>query len=202
MAGLMNRLDQFYKAGNFTTGVLTSATKHEDSIFVSRCYNWKSGSWKGVYTHAATYKLKADAPDNALETISKEMVVPMMENLLADGAVLEYELDTQAIHTESPSMFYIFYITANAEDLDKVNAALHPERGWGEHSPSAPRPCPERRRRGHEVEQQSAVTRNSKFPRLRTVRGSAYCVGTGRHVVLAVAGNVRLRGIAADIVQA
>jgi hypothetical protein len=124
MAGLLNVLDQFYKSGNTTTPVLSSATKHWDSIYVSRYYNWHAGSWKDVYTHAASYKLKADAPNDALDTLSKGLVVPLLEKLLADGTLHEYEIDTEAIHTESPDTFWIIYITANAEGLDKVNAAL------------------------------------------------------------------------------
>jgi hypothetical protein len=124
MAGLMNVLEQFYKSGGATSPVLASATKHEDTIFVSRYYNWHAGSWKGVYTHGASYKLKADAPDNAVDMLSKSLVVPLMEKMLADGTIHEYEVDTQAIHSESPNMFWIFYITADATGLDKVNAAL------------------------------------------------------------------------------
>src|SRR5450755_4605402 len=39
MAGLMNVLDRFYKAGNTASPVLESATKHWDNIYVSRHYN-------------------------------------------------------------------------------------------------------------------------------------------------------------------
>jgi len=124
MAGLINVLEQFYKAGNATSSVLSSATKHGDAIYVSRYYNWHSGSWKGVYTHGASYKLKADAPDDAVDKLSKNFIAPLMEKLLADGTLHEYEIDTEAIHTEAPGTFWIFYITANAEGLDKVNAAL------------------------------------------------------------------------------
>lgn len=124
MAGLMNVLDQFYKSGGTTSPVLASATKHSDSIFVSRFYNWHSGSWKDVYTHGGIYKLKADAPNDAVETLSKNLLVPLFEKLLADGTLHEYEVDTESIHTGSPDTFWIFYITANAEGLDKVNAAL------------------------------------------------------------------------------
>jgi len=124
MAGLLNVLDQFYKSGTPTSPVLASATKHADAIYVSRFYNWRSGSLKEGYTHGASYKLKADAPDDAVETLSKNLIVPMMEKLLADGTINEYEVDTEAIHTEAPGTFWIFYITPNAEGLDKVNAAL------------------------------------------------------------------------------
>ncbi len=124
MAGLMNVLDQFYKSGSATSPVLASATKHWDSIFVSRYYNWHSGSWKDLYTHGASYKLKADAPDDAVEKLSKNMIVPLMEKMLADGTIHEYEVDTEAIHTEAPGTFWVFYLAANAEGLDKVNMAL------------------------------------------------------------------------------
>jgi hypothetical protein len=124
MAGLLNVLDQFYKAGNASSPVLANATKHSDSIYVSRYYNWHAGSAKGVYTHGATYKLKADAPDDAVDTLSKNMLVPMLEKLFAAGTLIEYEIDTEAIHTEAPGTFLLFYITPNAEGLDKVNAAI------------------------------------------------------------------------------
>ncbi|MGH9775254.1 MAG: hypothetical protein ACRD50_09945 [Candidatus Acidiferrales bacterium] len=124
MAGVLNVLDQFYKSGNATTPVLGSATKHWDSILVSRYYHWHSGSFKGGYTHGSTYTLKRDASDDAIELLSKNLIVPLMEKLLAAGAIHEYEVDTEAIHTESPRTFWLFYIAANAEGLDKVNAAL------------------------------------------------------------------------------
>src|SRR5215470_6243944 len=55
MAGLINVLEQFYQTGNATTPVLSSATKHWDSIFVSQYYNWHSGSFKNGYTHVGAY---------------------------------------------------------------------------------------------------------------------------------------------------
>ena len=48
----------------------------------------------------------------------------MLEKLLADGTIFEYEVDVQAIHTEDPNEFYIDYLTASADGLDKFNAAL------------------------------------------------------------------------------
>jgi hypothetical protein len=124
MAGLLNVLDQFYKSGNATSPVLTTATKHWDGMFVSRHYNWHSGSWKDLYTHGSSYKLKADAPSDAVEALSKNMIVPLMEKMLADGTIHEYEIDTETIHTVAPGTFWVFYLAANAEALDKVNAAL------------------------------------------------------------------------------
>jgi len=124
LAGLINVLEQVRKSSNATSPVLSSATKHWDDIFVSRYYNWHSGSWKDVYTYGSSYKLKADAPDDAVDQLSTNLIVPIMEKLLANGTIHEYEIDTQAVHTEAPGTFWIFYIAANAEALDKVNAAI------------------------------------------------------------------------------
>ena len=124
MAGVLNVLDKFYKSGTPTSPVLASATKHWDSIYVSRFYNWHSGSYKGAYTRVASYKLKPDAPDDAIEKLSKNLIVPVMEKLLADGTIVEYEIDTEAIHTESPGTFWVVFISPNADGVDKFNAAL------------------------------------------------------------------------------
>jgi hypothetical protein len=48
----------------------------------------------------------------------------MMEKMLADGTILEYEIDTEAIHTEDPASFWVIFIATNADGLDKFNAAV------------------------------------------------------------------------------
>jgi hypothetical protein len=124
MAGVLNVLEQSYRNGTATSPVFTSATKHWDSIYVSTYYNWQPGTWKDVYTRVGTYKLKASSPDDALDTLAKTIVVPLLEKLLADGTIHEYEIDTEAVHTHAPDTFSIIYIAANAEALDKVDAAV------------------------------------------------------------------------------
>jgi hypothetical protein len=124
MAGVINVLEQFYQGGNATTPVLSSATKHWDELYVSRYYNWHPGSIKNGYTHVGLYKLKPDAPEDAVETFSKNLIVPLLEKQLAAGAIAEYEVDTQAIHTGAPDTFLIVYLATNAEGLDKVSAAV------------------------------------------------------------------------------
>ena len=124
VAALMKVLDAFYKSGSATSGVPLTSTKHWDGMYVSRFYNWKAGSWKGAYGRAASYKLKADAPDNAVATLSKSVFVPLFEKLLADGAIVEYEIDEEIIHTESPDTFFVYYLAPSADGLDKVNDAI------------------------------------------------------------------------------
>ena len=124
MAGVLNVLDAFSKAGPSSSAPLGLATKHSDEIFVSRHYNWHPGSWKGAYTHGSSYKLKPSAPDDAVAILSKNIFEPVLEKLLADGSIVEYEIDEEAIHTQAPDTFWVFYLTTTAEGLDKVNAAV------------------------------------------------------------------------------
>jgi hypothetical protein len=129
MAGVLNVLDQLEKSSAGATSVLTSATNHFDNVYVSRYYNWHSGAMKDGYTYEASYRLKPGAPDDAVEMLSKRLIVPLLEKLFADGTLREYEVDTQEIHTEAPGMFSIVYLAANADGLDKVNAALQQAMG-------------------------------------------------------------------------
>jgi hypothetical protein len=124
MAGVLNVLDRLEKSGNTVSSVLASATDHSDNIYVSHHYNWHAGSWKDAYTYTAFYTLKPDAPANAVDTLSKNMIVPLLEKMLADGTLHEYEIDEQAVHTSVPGTFLIVYQAASADGLDKVNAAI------------------------------------------------------------------------------
>src|ERR1700728_5486578 len=119
LAGVLNVLDQLEKSSDSATSVLASATNHFDNIYESRYYNWHPGATKDGYTYEASYRLKPDAPDDAVDTLSKKLIVPLLEKLVADGTLHEYEVDTQAIHTEAPGSFLIVYVAKNAEGLDK-----------------------------------------------------------------------------------
>ena len=129
MAGVLNVLDQLEKASGGASSVLTSATNHFDNVYVSHYYNWHTGAVKDGYTYDASYRVKPTAPDDAVEMLSKRLIVPLLEKLFADGTLREYEVDTQEIHTEAPGMFSIVYLAANADGLDKVNAALQQAMG-------------------------------------------------------------------------
>jgi hypothetical protein len=123
LAGLFNTLDSVYKSGTPTGTVQANATRHWDEILVSHNYNWHPGTYKDVYSYALMFTLKPTAPSDAVDIISKSFFVPMLEKLLAEGTIHEYEIDTEAVHTDAPGMFVVDYIAADAEALDKAHAA-------------------------------------------------------------------------------
>jgi hypothetical protein len=124
MGGLMTVDAQGYKNGTAVSPVLQAATAHNDFVLMSRHYNWKSGAYKGAYVRGAMYTLKPDAPDNAVNLLSNSLFVPLMEKLMADGAIIEYEVDTEAVHTTAPGTFWVIFVTPTADGLDKFNMAL------------------------------------------------------------------------------
>jgi hypothetical protein len=123
VAGLIKVLDQIHASGIGNSPALNAA-KHWDEVYVSRYYNWKPGSYKNAYTHVSIYKLKDEAPDDALDNLAQHLVVPLLEKQLSGGTILEYEIDTMAIHTEAPGTFAIVYITPTPEGIDTVQAAV------------------------------------------------------------------------------
>jgi hypothetical protein len=122
-AGVLKVLEAFHKGGSGSS-LLVSSTQHWDHVFLSRFYNWKAGSWKGAYGYTATYRLKPDAPDDAVQTLSQGWFVPLFEKLLADGSIVEYEIDQDTSHTDSPDQFFVYFLMPSVDGLDKVIAAI------------------------------------------------------------------------------
>lgn len=123
LAGLIKTLDRIHAAADSSSAVLNDA-KHWDEIYVSHYYNWKPGPYKAAYTHVGVYKFKEEAPDDSLDNISQRLIGPVLEKLLADGTLEEYEIDTMAIHTSAPGVFAIVVVTPTPEGIDAVQAAI------------------------------------------------------------------------------
>jgi hypothetical protein len=126
IAGLMKVLEASHKGGGSSSPLLVSSTRHWDQIYISRRYNWKAGSWKGAYGCSGTYKLKPDAPeaDDAVRTLSSSYV-PVFEKMLADGIVVEYEIDREIIHTvDSQPQVHLSFVMSSGEGLDRFRASL------------------------------------------------------------------------------
>jgi hypothetical protein len=123
-AKLQSVLDQFHKAGIVGLPTPAGATAPPVSILVSRYYNWHAGTWENAYVHVGIYKMRPDAPPDAVDTLSKSFFAPPLEKMLIDGAIFEWETDTYAEPKDSPGTFLIAYLSATQEGLDKANKAV------------------------------------------------------------------------------
>lgn len=124
MADLVKVLELVKANAASSSSAMAVATKHWDNMYVARYYNRKPGAYKGAYSHIATYKFKASAPDDALDQLCQHLIVPALEKLIADGTIFEYEVDTEALHSDDPNTFALVYQTTSPEGLDKVLAAI------------------------------------------------------------------------------
>ena len=123
--GIFSVLKQMYASNTGTTNVLQTATGHWDEVLVSRYYNWTPGvRYQGGIVSVSMYKLKKNAPDDAMRAICSEIVAPLLEKLLADGTIVEYEIDTMAVHTGAPGSFWIVTVQKDPADIDKMDAAI------------------------------------------------------------------------------
>jgi len=101
-----------------------SASKHSDIIVESTMYNGHSGAFTDGYSRVSYWKLKKNAPNDAVEQLSKTLFVPTFEKLLAAGAIHNYGVYTEAIHTMDPGSFWVVFTAAGPDGLDKFNKAV------------------------------------------------------------------------------
>ena len=126
IASLMKVIETVHKGAGSNSPLLAGSPRHWDQIYVSSFYNWKAGSWKGAYGYAGTSKLKPDAPGagDAVRALSS-FYVPVFEKMLADGIIVEYEIDREMIHsTDSRAQIHFSFVMPNAVGLDKFQDAL------------------------------------------------------------------------------
>jgi hypothetical protein len=123
-ADFIKSIEAFHKAGGSSS--LVSSTQHWSQRYVSYFYNWKAGSRKGAYEYRLTYKVRPGVdPDDATLMLSS-FYVPLYEKLLADGTIVEYEIDRESVHSAgSPGQIIFTFVTPNTEGLDKFRAAYN-----------------------------------------------------------------------------
>jgi len=124
MAGLLKVLNQLYTSGNTSSPATDASTKHWDEIFVSRYYHRHAGKFKNAYTWVSIYQLQQDAPADALDTLSANIMAPFFEKMIADGTIVEYEIDEMAVHSAAPGTFVASWVSPTPEGVDKVRGAL------------------------------------------------------------------------------
>ena len=121
MANLLKALATV-RAGAAGNPVL-SASKHWDLLLQSNQYAYHSGTFENSYLRVSTWTIKPSMGE-AVENFDKNYIVPMLDKLLADGAIHGYQIDEQNIHTDNPMSFNLAIVTNGAEGLDKFYAAL------------------------------------------------------------------------------
>ena len=124
-AGLESVREQFQKIGiSGVPSIKAGAAVSPVSILISRYYNWKTIRCENAYVHVGIYKIKPDAPADAVDQLSKNFFGPVLEKMLADGVIFEWETDTYDDPKDSPGTFLIAYLSEKSGDLEKAHKAV------------------------------------------------------------------------------
>jgi hypothetical protein len=134
--GLESVREQFQKAGITAVPAKAGVAAPPVSILISRYYNWHTTTCANAYVHVGIYKIKQDAPPDAVDTLSRSFFAPVLEKMLADGAIFEWETDTYADPKDGPGTFLIAYLSATKEGLDKAHHAV--QERLKSHPPKSP----------------------------------------------------------------
>jgi len=126
-AGVLKVLDAFDKGGTSSSSRIINSTQHWTQKYYSQFYNWKAGSWKGAYGKKWSFTLRRGIdPDEAMRALAS-FYVPLFESLLADGTIVEYEIDREEIFSysaDSAGQVIMAYVTPTADSSTKVGKAF------------------------------------------------------------------------------
>jgi hypothetical protein len=122
--GLEAVRDQFQKIGITQVPVKEGAGNMPVSILVSRYYNCKTIRCENAYVHVGVYKIRPDAPADAVDLLSKNFFGPVLEKMLNDSVIFEWETDVYDNPKDTPGTFLIAYLSEKSEDLEKTHKAV------------------------------------------------------------------------------
>jgi hypothetical protein len=131
MAGLEKVLDAYEEAveaqsssaDNFENEFAGMVTKHRDTILRSISRGARPAKLDDGYFFGTMNRVKRGKGSDFNKTW-EAYVKPVYEQLLAEGSIVAYGLDTEYIHTEKPGDRMSWYIISNMEADEKVEAAF------------------------------------------------------------------------------
>jgi hypothetical protein len=121
-AGLLKALEALYKLPQVTFPVLGNS-KHWDYLVINRVHGERSGKFQGGYLSGGGFDVKP-GQEKAFNDVMNKNIVPIMEKLLAEGAVTSYSVDSEEFHSETPGRVTFVYTAADAAGVDKVEDAI------------------------------------------------------------------------------
>jgi len=120
-AGLTKTLEALRTASR--AQALATATKHEDHMLHSIGHGGKTGRATSGVIRVAFWQAKPGR-DEDIENFFKKYIQPDLDAGVADGSILMYNFDSQAIHSGAPGGFNLAVVYANDDGLDKNTAQL------------------------------------------------------------------------------
>jgi len=122
LANIFKTLDKIYAQAGSVAAPVQAASKHWDFLFVSTIHGAKPHKGTG-YLRVVSAQLQP-GKEEEFRAAYRQYIVPVYEKLLADGAIVDYELDTEYVVGNAPGRFFSAVVTKDAEGLDKARTAI------------------------------------------------------------------------------
>ena len=122
LANIFKTLDKIYAQAGSVAAPVQAASKHWDFLFVSTVHGAKAYTGSG-YLRVVSAQLKP-GKEEEFRAAYRQYIVPVYAKLLADGAIVDYELDTEYVMGNAPGRFFSAVVTKDGEGLDKVRTAI------------------------------------------------------------------------------
>jgi hypothetical protein len=120
---LMKALEAIYANPGSTDSAVQGASKHWDQILTGNIYGSKPGTSTSGYLTWSTWEVKTGEM-RAYSDLVKKTMVPVLEKLLADGAITSYGELTEDYHQGKLGVVYDYITVPDAASLDKANKAF------------------------------------------------------------------------------
>jgi hypothetical protein len=120
-AGITKTLEALRSSSR--TQALASTTKHADFMLHSIAHGGKTARATSGIIRVAFWQAKSGRDDD-VEKFFKKYIQPDLDAGVADGSILMYNFDSQAIHTDAPGGYNLAVVYANGDGLDKSSAML------------------------------------------------------------------------------
>jgi len=119
---LLKALEAFYANPGSTDSPVEGASKHWDQILTGDIYNSKPGA-SGGYLTWSRWEVKAGQM-RAYSELTKKLLVPVLEKLLAEGSITSYGELTEDYHSDKLGVVFDYFTVPDTASLDKANKAF------------------------------------------------------------------------------
>jgi len=120
---LLKALEVIYAHPGSVSAPVQAASKHWDMILAEDIYNGKPGAAAGGYLTWSQWVVKPGEMSAYVE-LTKKVLVPVLEKLLADGSITSYGEMTEDYHTQKMGTVFDYVTVPDAASMDKVNKAF------------------------------------------------------------------------------
>jgi len=119
--GLLKTLEALQSSSR--TPALAASTRHMDLMLHSIGHGGKTVRATSGVIRVSFWRAKPGRDDD-VESFFKKYIQPSLDAGVADGSILMYNFDSQAIHTDAPGAYNLAVVYANGDGLDKSTAML------------------------------------------------------------------------------